>query len=92
MKRSIALLASFVLMVFSVIALAGELVNINTADEATLSSELTGIGPSKAAAIVKYRQEIGGFESVDQLLDVSGIGEKTLARIRDQLTVGGEKL
>ena len=90
MKRSIALLASFVLMVFSVVALAGDLININTADEATLSNELTAIGPSKAAAIIKYRQEIGGFESVNQLIDVSGIGEKTLDRIRDQLTVGEE--
>ena len=92
MKRSIVLLASFVLIVFSVAALAGELININTADKDTLSNELTGIGPGKAEAIIEYRQEIGGFKSVDQLLDVSGIGEKTLARIRDQLTVSDETL
>ena len=87
MKRSIILLASLLLMVFSAVALAGDLVNINTADRETLSNELRGIGPGKAKAIVKYREEIGGFKTVDQLIEVSGIGEKTLARIRDRITV-----
>ncbi len=46
---------------------------------------LTGIGPSKAEAIIAYRDEIGSFKDVDDLLEVSGIGEKTLDAIRDEL-------
>lgn len=62
-------------------------VNINTADADTLSRELKGIGPSKARAIVDYREQQGVFVSVDELLEVKGIGLATLERIRDQLTV-----
>lgn len=46
---------------------------------------LTGIGPSKAEAIISYRDEAGSFKDVDDLLNVSGIGEKTLEAIRDEL-------
>lgn len=46
---------------------------------------LTGIGPSKAEAIIAYRDEAGSFQDVDDLLNVSGIGEKTLDAIRDDL-------
>lgn len=46
---------------------------------------LTGIGPSKAEAIIAYRDEEGMFKDVDDLLNVSGIGEKTLDAIRDEL-------
>lgn len=47
--------------------------------------DLTGIGPSKAAAIIDYREEIGMFKSVDDLLNVAGIGEKTLDAIREEI-------
>lgn len=56
-------------------------VNLNTADQATLES-VPGLGPVKAGAIVAYRTEVGGFESIDQLLEVSGIGPATLESIR----------
>lgn len=46
---------------------------------------LTGIGPSKAEAILTYRDEVGMFKDVDDLLNVSGIGEKTLDAIRDEI-------
>lgn len=46
---------------------------------------LSGIGPSKAEAIIAYRDEIGNFKEVDDLLEVSGIGEATLDAIRDEL-------
>lgn len=62
-------------------------ININEADAETLSRELKGIGPSKAKAIVDYRNEQGSFVSVDELLEVSGIGVATLERIRDQLSI-----
>ncbi|HSX67420.1 ComEA family DNA-binding protein [Nocardioides sp.] len=61
-------------------------VNLNTASEAQLE-ELPGVGPVTAAAIVAFRQEQGPFVSVDQLLDVSGIGEATLAEIAPHATV-----
>jgi competence protein ComEA len=64
----------------------GAMVNINTADEATLET-LNGVGPVLAAAIVQYRTEHGPFASVDQLDEVSGIGPATLADLRSQVTV-----
>ncbi|GGO86333.1 hypothetical protein GCM10011584_08390 [Nocardioides phosphati] len=65
---------------------AGGKVNLNTASEAQLE-ELPGVGPVTAAAIVAFREEQGPFASVDQLLDVSGIGEATLAEIAPHATV-----
>lgn len=61
-------------------------VNLNTADEAALDS-LPGVGPATAAAIIEHRDKIGGFTSVDQLLDVRGIGEAKLEALRDLVTV-----
>jgi competence protein ComEA len=61
-------------------------VNINRASEAELQT-LSGIGPTKAAAIVKDREENGPFKTVDDLTRVSGIGDKTLENIKDDITV-----
>ena len=63
------------------------LININTATASQLTA-LNGIGETKAAAIVKYRRQHGDFGSVDELLNVPGIGEKILEGLRDQVTVG----
>jgi competence protein ComEA len=65
-----------------------EPVNINTADAATLATALEGIGASRAEAIVAYRTEHGPFQSVDDLAQVQGIGEKILEANRGNLTVG----
>jgi len=56
-------------------------ININTATAEELSDFLPGIGPTKAQAIVEYRESIGGFSSVSQLNNVSGIGEATYEKI-----------
>ncbi|MBL7119888.1 MAG: ComEA family DNA-binding protein [Dehalococcoidia bacterium] len=61
-------------------------VNINTASTEELQT-LYGIGPVKAQAIIDYRNANGFFHSVDELINVSGIGPKTLEKIRDQVTV-----
>jgi competence protein ComEA len=61
-------------------------VNLNTADAATLDT-LPGVGPATAANILAWREEHGRFESVDDLLDVGGIGEAKLDAIRDLVTV-----
>ncbi|MBZ2168806.1 MULTISPECIES: ComEA family DNA-binding protein [Marinobacter] len=61
-------------------------ININTADVATLV-ELNGIGPSKAEAIVAYREANGPFSSPEELAKVKGIGERTLEKNADLITV-----
>ena len=53
-------------------------VNVNKADAETIARELQGVGPSKARAIVEYRETNGPFESVSDLLKVQGIGPKVL--------------
>ncbi len=62
-------------------------INLNTADAQTLQRELSGVGAVKAQAIVAYRDTHGDFASVDELLEVKGIGEALLERNRDKLTV-----
>jgi len=62
-------------------------INLNTADAETLQRELAGVGAVKAQAIVSYRDTHGEFASVDELLEVKGIGESLLDRNRDKLTV-----
>jgi competence protein ComEA len=63
-------------------------IDLNSADAAALET-LPGIGPSKAAAIIAYRQAHGGFKSVEELDAVDGIGPSTMANVRDLVTVGG---
>lgn len=63
------------------------LVNINTATSRQLQ-ELSGIGESKAAAIIEYREMHGGFSDISELLNVSGIGESIFENIRNNITVG----
>ena len=64
----------------------GGLVNINTATSEQLQS-LSGIGEAKAKKIIDYREQSGPFSSVDDLTNVSGIGEKTLESIRSSICV-----
>lgn len=66
------------------------LIDLNTADQALLET-LPGIGPSLAQRILSYRQQIGGFTSKEQLLNVSGIGSKRYAQIEALVTVGGQE-
>ncbi|MFB4393756.1 MULTISPECIES: ComEA family DNA-binding protein [unclassified Pseudomonas] len=62
-------------------------ININHVDEATLQDKLTGVGKAKAQAIIKYRELNGPFKTVDELLEVKGIGNALLERNRGALTV-----
>jgi len=61
-------------------------VNLNTADQAALE-ELPGVGPVTAAAILQWRADHGQFTSPDELLEVSGIGEATLEKLRPHVTL-----
>lgn len=72
---------------FSFSAIAAELVNINTADAQTIADSLTGVGIVKAEAIVAHREANGPFQSAEDLLQVKGIGEKTLEANRDLIQV-----
>ncbi|WP_447786603.1 ComEA family DNA-binding protein [Pseudomonas germanica] len=62
-------------------------IDLNDADAATLQKELAGVGEAKAKAIVAYRETNGPFASVDELLEVKGIGKAILDRNRDKLEV-----
>ncbi|KGR87683.1 helix-hairpin-helix domain-containing protein [Lysinibacillus boronitolerans] len=61
-------------------------ININKADEAMLAT-LPGIGPSKAQSILTYREENGQFQTIEDLKNVSGIGDKTFEKLKDAITV-----
>ncbi|CAK8720561.1 Helix-hairpin-helix motif-containing protein [Candidatus Electrothrix laxa] len=73
--------------VFSLTTSAAAVININTASLEELTS-LPGIGQVKAESIIKYRQEKGLFQKVDELKNVYGIGAKIVARLKDEITVG----
>ncbi len=62
-------------------------VNINSADMETLARELNGVGVAKARAIVEYREANGAFASIDELLEVKGIGMAILEKNRNKLSV-----
>jgi len=64
-----------------------ETVNINTADAATLSKALKGIGEHKAEAIVEYRQKVGDFKAIEELTEIKGIGLKLIEANRNRIVL-----
>lgn len=66
-----------------------EKLDLNTATQEELDA-LPGIGPVKAEAILQYREESGPFRTVEEIMEVKGIGEKTLEQLRPYITVEGE--
>jgi competence protein ComEA len=79
--KKIKSLLFIVLFSFSSLLYAAQ-VNINTADADTLSSELSGIGQSKAEAIVAYREQHGPYKQLEDLTNVKGIGDATIEKNR----------
>ncbi len=65
---------------------SADLVELNSADKAALES-LPGIGPRTAELIIEYRAKNGGFEKVEDLMNVRGIGERTFLRLRELVRV-----
>lgn len=61
-------------------------INLNRADESELQN-LPGIGPSKATAIITFRNENGPYQSIDDLKKVTGIGDKTFEKLKESITV-----
>jgi len=73
-----------VLFSFSSLLYAAQ-VNINTADADTLSNELSGIGQSKAEAIVAYRDQHGPYKQLEDLANVKGIGFSTIEKNKSKM-------
>jgi competence protein ComEA len=74
------------ILLFSASAFAGK-VSINTATAEQIASVMTGVGENKAKAIVDYRDSHGKFKSLDALVNVDGIGEKTVEKNKDKISL-----
>ena len=85
MKLFHSLLLTTILL-FSTSAFA-EKININTASAEQIASAMTGVGENKAKAIVDYRTSHGNFKSIDSLVNVDGIGEKTVEKNKDKISL-----
>lgn len=75
-------------LLLSLSTLAGEPVDINSANAAALATAIDGVGMKRAEAIVNYRNQHGSFKSVDDLAKVRGISTKTINKNRENLSVG----
>jgi competence protein ComEA len=80
--------ATLALALSTGIAQAADPVNVNTATAEEIAESLKGIGLSKAQAIVAYREANGAFTHVDELVNVKGIGIRTLDQNRDLILLG----
>jgi competence protein ComEA len=78
------------LLSIGITCFAVETIDINSADKETLMT-VKGVGETRAEAIINYREKFGPFISVDQLMEVEGIGEATLDANRDILIVNRRK-
>lgn len=86
LRQSIlAMFLALPLLLLPLSLFAADSIDINTADKTALM-QIDGIGEAKADAIIEYREANGPFVAVDELQEVPGIGEKTLANNRDRLT------
>ena len=83
MKRLLILLVLFSFNAFA------EPVNINKASAQEIADSLNGIGIKKAEAIVDYRKKEGNFSTLDELSNVKGIGEKTVAKNKNDIKLKG---
>jgi len=88
-KSLLTLLAT---ALFSIWAWAQQPVNVNSASAEEIAEALKGIGMSKAAAIVTYRDENGPFKHVDELVNVKGIGIRTVDINREYILLKDEKV
>ncbi len=80
-------IAAALALALSGAVVAGEGVDINQADVEQLAEALHGVGESKAAAIVEFREENGPFADIDELVEVRGIGLRTVDQNREEIVV-----
>ena len=92
MTRFISVTTLLIALVLSLTANANQqaVVNINTAPEEELAEVLDGVGMSRAQAIVEYREAHGAFEDVYELINVQGIGERTVVLNESRIRLGDE--
>ena len=83
------ILASLLAFLIALPALAADQVNINTATAQEIAEALNGIGLSKAEKIVEYRDANGPFVHIDELVNVKGIGLRTVDKNRDVIALDG---
>ena len=81
----------FLASVFSIAAWASEAVNVNKASAEEIADSLKGVGISKAQAIVAYREANGSFVHVDELVNVKGIGIRTIDQNRGMILLKDER-
>lgn len=79
------LIVGILACMFAVAAWAAEPVNVNSASAEEIAENLKGVGLSKAKAIVAYREQNGGFVDVDELVNVKGIGVRTVDQNRGMI-------
>lgn len=87
-----SLLTLMAMGLFSIWAWAMQPVNVNTANAEEISEALKGIGISKAEAIVSYRNEHGEFKHIDELVNVKGIGVRTVDINREYILLDNSEL
>jgi competence protein ComEA len=87
-----SLLTLLAMGLFSVWAWAAQPVNVNSASAEEIAESLKGVGLSKAEAIVVYRNENGAFKHVDELVNVKGIGIRTVDINREYILLDNSKL
>ena len=75
---------------FSIVCWAADTVNVNTANALEIADGLKGVGLTKAEAIVRYRDTNGTFMHIDELVNVKGIGIRTVDLNRGVITLEGE--
>lgn len=85
LRKLFATVAPALLVLALAVPVQAAPVDVNTADAATLAESLNGVGPSIAAAIVGYREQNGPFKTIEDLLNVKGIGPKVLERNRQDI-------
>ena len=86
-KLSVGLCLLFIgMLVVPGLVMAGDKININTADKETLS-QLSGVGPVIADRIIEYRDKNGAFKSVEEITEVKGIGPGILMKIKEYIVV-----
>lgn len=89
--KNVIITGLMALSLFGSVAFAGIPVNVNTATAQQIAENLKGIGSSKAAAIVAYRDANGGFKHPDELINVKGIGLSIVDKNRELIMVNEEK-
>ena len=79
-------MVKFILALILLSTLLFSAINVNKANSAQLQT-LNGIGPTKAQEIINYRKSHGGFKTVEELVNVKGIGPKSLMKMKSQVTI-----